>query len=836
MADPSFVGAGSAPGTLELWRIEQFQCVKVSPVAGKLFSGDSYILLSTSSTLRHTIHYWLGGQSSQDERGVASYKAAELDELLGGAATQYREVEGNESPLFLSYFKATGLTYLAGGVESGTHHATAAAGARLLQLRGKRTVRAKEVPLAAASLTQRDVFLLDAGTGKNQLFLFNGPHASLYEKAKGVEVAAALNADERGGKAALVHMDDEPNHAEFWGLLGGYVNPATLPAGDGPTAETPPAQKIIPRLFKIGSAAGGLSDVAPYPFTKDMLTSDLVCMLHSTSGRVYVWIGKQAPVDVKRNSMFIASQYVKLNNFPINTLITRVGEGAETAAFITEFARWSPMLSFGLKATAAGRLPPTDAAVDVKELLVSKVKEDTPVDDGKGTVQVWRVADFQKVAVDATQHGQFYGGESYLVQYTYKAASAATRHIIYAWHGMTSSADDKGAAAQLAGALDKELGDTAVQVRVTQGKEPAHFRALFKGTAVVHLGGKAADSAAAADAGLFQVTGTTEANTAATQVALAAASLNSDDAFVLVGPQTAFVWSGRGAVPAETAAATTSAGVLAQAYQGRGGRAVVPVAEGEDTEAVWALLGGRAPYAQAASGEQLPKPARLFQASAVAGSFKTAEEVHDFEQSDLADDDVYLMDIFTQRFVWVGALAPEDDRKKAFEVADRFVQEANDGRSRRVPIVKVVSGAEPPFFTAQFRSWDDKWAERNRFKDAHQTRLDKLAADKVNSLVTVAAVVFIVFADMLSLVVCAGGRGAHVVRGVEARGGSGDDPGIVIVIVVVVVIVVVQRLAVQAAAGVRAGGFEKCQQQQGARRVGRVIAAGVCAGGLEELQ
>ena len=174
----------------------------------------------------------------------------------------------------------------------------------------------------------------------------------------------------------------------------------------------------------------------------------------------------------------------------------------------------------------------------------------------------------------------------------------------------------------------------------------------------------------------------------ATQVALAAASLNSDDAFVLVGPQTVYVWAGRGCVAEETAVATTVADILALEYQGCGGRAVVAVAEGDEPEAFWALLGGRAAYAQAAPGEQLPKPARLFQASGAAGSFKV-EEVHDFDQSDLADDDVFLMDIFTQLFVWVGALAPEEDRKQAFELAERFVQEANDGRSRRVPIVKV---------------------------------------------------------------------------------------------------------------------------------------------------
>jgi hypothetical protein len=58
----------------------------VTPLKGKFYSGDSYIVLLTkkkANALERDIHFWLGAESSQDEQGVAAYKTVELDESLG---------------------------------------------------------------------------------------------------------------------------------------------------------------------------------------------------------------------------------------------------------------------------------------------------------------------------------------------------------------------------------------------------------------------------------------------------------------------------------------------------------------------------------------------------------------------------------------------------------------------------------------------------------------------------------------------------------------------------------------------------------------------------------
>ena len=124
--DPVLNTAGQKSG-LEIWRIENFK-LKLVPKSqhGSFYEGDAYIILQTKSIkIRNgeqqfswNLHFWLGENSSQDEQGTAAMYAVGLDESLGGDPVQYREVQGNESDLFRSYFKS-GVIYQNGGISSG---------------------------------------------------------------------------------------------------------------------------------------------------------------------------------------------------------------------------------------------------------------------------------------------------------------------------------------------------------------------------------------------------------------------------------------------------------------------------------------------------------------------------------------------------------------------------------------------------------------------------------------------------------------------------------------------------------------------------------------------
>ena len=94
-----------------------------------------------------------------------------------------------------------------------------------------------------------------------------------------------------------------------------------------------------------------------------------------------------------------------------------------------------------------------------------------------------------------------------------------------------------------------------------------------------------------------------------------------------------------------------------------------------------------------------------------------------FTQTDLNDEDVYLLDTYTSVYVWVGSLSTEEEKTKSFDVAKKFIEEADDGRSKDASIVKIAAGEEPSMFTAHFVGWDPEYSKKQAFKDPYQEAL-----------------------------------------------------------------------------------------------------------------
>mmetsp|Transcript_64458 Transcript_64458/g.199660 ORF Transcript_64458/g.199660 Transcript_64458/m.199660 type:complete len:286 (-) Transcript_64458:260-1117(-) len=225
--ESAWTGAGDEVGIL-IWRIEKFKVVAwPKQDYGKFFDGDSYIILKTykkpdAPKLLHDLHFWIGLESSQDEYGTAAYKTVELDDLITisgrGDPVQHREVQGNESAKFLSYFKT--IEIMQGGGESGFRHVKPTEyEPRLLQLKGKgKNVVIRQVDRKAESLNSGDVFVLDQGMKIIQL---NGKDSNNFERMKAASTVRNID-EERGGKSIVevIEEDDREGAGKiFWDAL-----------------------------------------------------------------------------------------------------------------------------------------------------------------------------------------------------------------------------------------------------------------------------------------------------------------------------------------------------------------------------------------------------------------------------------------------------------------------------------------------------------------------------------------------------------------------------------------------------------------------------------------
>uniref|UniRef100_A0A673ZCU2 Advillin n=1 Tax=Salmo trutta TaxID=8032 RepID=A0A673ZCU2_SALTR len=686
---------------------------------GNFYEGDCYILLSTQkvgSSLTYDIHYWIGSQSSQDEQGAAAVYTIQLDEFLGSGPIQHREAQNHESDAFRGYFKQ-GVIYKKGGVASGMKHIETNSYdiQRLLHVKGKKRVSAMEVEMSWKSFNLGDVFLLDCG---KTIIQWNGPESNRQERLKGMLLAKDIRDRERGGRTEIgvIEGEAEANSSKLMDILTSILGQRTskLPSGT-PDEIADQQQKAQLTLYHVSDAEGQMKviEVATRPLVQDMLNHDDCYFLDQGGVKIFVWKGKQANKAERQAAMSRALEFIKLKNYPTTTNVETVNDGAESALFKQLFQSWSVKeQTVGLgKTHNVGRVANvTQEKFDATRMHVMPdvAAQERMVDDGTGQVQVWRIEDLELVPVEPQWHGFFYGGDCYLVLYTYEVHNKLN-YLLYMWQGRHASQDEIAASAFQAVALDQKYGDQPVQVRITMGKEPRHFMAMFKGKMVIFEGGTSRKGTSDPEPPirLFQVHGSDASNTKAIEVPALAASLNSNDVFLLRSQSGIHLWCGKGSSGDERAMAKEVSSVI-----GQHSTAEEIVVEGQEPVEFWDLLGGKAPYANDKRLQQaaLDHQQRLFECSNKTGRF-IVTEVTQFTQDDLSEDDVMLLDTWDQVFLWVGNEANELEKKEAVVTSQEYLRTHPGSRDPDTPILLIKQGYEPPTFTGWFTAWDpSKWS------------------------------------------------------------------------------------------------------------------------------
>lgn len=720
--------------------------MKVVPVPknqyGTFYDGDSYIVYAASEYGKPIaadskpvqiqgrpevhIHFWLGKDTTDDEAGVAAFKTVELDDYLGGTPIQHRETQGNESARFKGYFK-TGMRLLNGGVASGFKHVTDTFEPRLFHIKGRRSPTMTQHPISWECFNSGDVFVLDT---REIVFVWVGKSANNTEKLQAAKVAVKLKDEHKASSTVFVDDGREKSlpvcertvFNEYLKLSDRTVKSAEEAGSDDAQEE---ANRAELTLYQCSDEDGTYKviEIKSGPLEQGDLKSEDSFIVDNGPAGIWVWVGRKASSKERTEAIRNAQGYVKKKGYPNNTPVTRVVDGGEPTEFKALFTSWKEHnQTTGLgKQHTVGKITSTINTKFDAATLHDKPKiaaESQLVDDGTGERTVWRVEKFQLVPVPEKLLGVFFSGDSYVVKYRY-SAGGSEKYLIYFWLGQNSSQDEKGTAAMKAVELDDELGGVAVQVRVVQGKEPAHFLTIFSGKMIILRGGKASsfDGEEAVDTGipenfLLQVRGNDSHNTRATEVDLRAASLNTNDVFLLKTGGNNYIWCGKGSTGDEREMAKKIAAVIAPGEQ-------ETVYEGKEKPDFWKAIGGQEEYAhdKRLADSSNTMPARLFQCSNASGVFK-GEEIMNFTQSDLIPEDVMMLDAHDTIFLWIGNGSNKKERDKATKMALEYLRTDPSNRDDNTAIVMMKQGYEPPTFTGFFGVWDTSlWNENKSFED-----------------------------------------------------------------------------------------------------------------------
>ena len=137
---------------------------------------------------------------------------------------------------------------------------------------------------------------------------------------------------------------------------------------------------------------------------------------------------------------------------------------------------------------------------------------------------------------------------------------------------------------------------------------------------------------------------------------------------------------------------------------GAGVPVVQRVAEGQEPEEFWSILGGKREYDTDAD---YMEHSRLFRCSNDKGFFSISEKCSDFCQDELSDDDIMILDNGSQVFLWIGPKSSEVEVKLAYKSAQVYVQNLRLKDPNPRQLMLTIKGKESKKFTKCFHAWSN---------------------------------------------------------------------------------------------------------------------------------
>ena len=100
-------------------------------------------------------------------------------------------------------------------------------------------------------------------------------------------------------------------------------------------------------------------------------------------------------------------------------------------------------------------------------------------------------------------------------------------------------------------------------------------------------------------------------------------------------------------------------------------------------------------------------------------------ELYNFQQDDLNNNDVMVLDAYNTIWMWIGRKANNVEKRNSQKKVDAYLAALHDGRKEAdIQIIEVEPCSEPPNFTTHFPEWEEevsaKWLEDDPYTAAQK--------------------------------------------------------------------------------------------------------------------
>ncbi|XP_042294344.1 protein flightless-1 homolog [Sceloporus undulatus] len=340
-------------------------------------------------------------------------------------------------------------------------------------------------------------------------------------------------------------------------------------------------------------------------------------------------------------------------------------------------------------------------------------------------ITVWQIENFVPTMVDETFHGKFYEADCYIVLKTFLDDNGSLNWEIYYWIGQESSLDKKACAAIHAVNLRNYLGAESRSKREEMGDESDEFSQVFDHEISYIEGGTASGFYTVEDVHyvtrLYRVYG--KKNIKLEPVPLKGAALDPRFAFLLDHGLEIYVWRGSQA----TLSATTKARLFAEKInknERKGKAEIILLTQTQETPEFWEVLGGQPEEIKTNVPDDFrpPRP-KLYKVGLGLGylelpqiNYRLSVEHKKRPKVDLLPEmrllqslldtkSVYILDCWSDVFIWIGRKSPRLVRAAALKLGQELCSMLH--RPKHAMVIRNLEGTECQVFKSKFKNWDD---------------------------------------------------------------------------------------------------------------------------------